>query len=303
MTTLFRSPGRVLLWGALTIGLTACKTSSTPTGNQTTTPVASAMTKVAGDGQTATAGAALMASLAVQVNDQTGAAMANVSVNFSVTAGGGTVSSASATTDASGQASTDWTLGTTAGTQTVRASVTSNAAINQDFTATANPDMPVALTLVGGNMQTGLVNQPLANPIEVMVADQFGNGVSNQPVTFSLPPGTGSLGTTDANTGTDGLASTTWTLGPATGIQTAEATAAGLTGSPIAFTATGTTLSLSSVTPDPLVEGGTATLTGTGFDLTLGNNTVTVDGQSATVTVASTTSLTVTLPTFDCQPA
>ncbi len=220
-----------------------------------------------------------MASLAVQVNDQTGAAMANVSVTFSVTAGAGTITSASVTTDASGQASTDWTLGTTAGTQTVRASVTSNAAINQDFTATASPDMPVALSLVGGNMQTGLVNQPLANPIEVMVADQFGNGVSDQPVTFSLPPGTGSLGTTDANTGTDGLASTTWTLGPATGIQTAEATAAGLTGSPIAFTATGTTLSLSSVTPDPLVEGGTATLTGTGFDLTLAYTATDIPGD------------------------
>ncbi len=302
MTTLFRKHGKVLLWGALTIGITACK-SSTATSTPDPDPVATSMQKVDGDGQTATVAAALGTSLVVQVNDQSGTAMSGVSVNFAVTAGGGTVSSASATTDASGRASTDWTLGNTSGTQTVRASVTSNAAINQDFTATANPDVPVTLTLVGGDMQTGLVSQPLANPIEVKVEDQFGNAVSNQPVTFSVTSGGGSQGTTDANTGLDGVATTTWTLGPSLGTQTAEATAAGLTGSPIMFTATASTLSFTSVTPDPLVEGGTATLTGTGFDLTPGNNTVTVDGQSATVTMAGTTSLTVTLPTFDCQPA
>ena len=261
------------------------------------------MVKVDGDTQTGTVGTALGTSVVVQVNDQNGLAMQGVSVTFSVTSGGGSFSPASSNTNSSGRTSSDWTLDITSGAQVARVSVTSNPSINTDFSATADPDVPAALTLVGGNMQTGLVSQPLSNPIEVKVEDQFGNGVSNQPVTFSITSGTGSQGTTDANTDADGLATTTWTLGPNTGTQTAATTAAGLTGSPITFTATATTLSFSSVTPDPLVEGGTATLTGTGFDLTLGNNAVTVDGVAATVTMASTTSLTVTLPTFDCQPA
>jgi hypothetical protein len=175
------------------------------------------MVKVDGDTQTETVGTALGTSVVVQVNDQNGAAMQGVSVSFSVTSGGGSFSAASSNTNSSGQASSDWTLGNTAGAQVARVSVTSNSSVNTDFSATADADVPVALTLVGGDMQTGLVSQLLANPIEVKVEDQFGNGVSNQPVTFSITSGAGSQGTTDANTDADGLARTTWTLGPARG--------------------------------------------------------------------------------------
>ncbi len=303
MSSLIHAYRTTLLCSAIAFGATACTSKPDPTDTGPPTPTPTSIVKVDGDTQTGTVGTALGTSVVVQVNDQTGAAMQGVSVNFSVTSGGGSFSAASSNTNSSGQASSDWTLGTTSGAQVARVSVTSNSGINTDFSATADPDVPAALTLVGGDMQTGLVSQLLANPIEVKVEDQFGNGVSNQPVTFSITSGGGSQGTTDANTGADGLASTTWTLGPGTGTQTAAATAAGLTDSPIAFTAIATTLSLSSVTPDPLVEGGTATLTGTGFDLTLGNNAVMVDGVAATVTMATTTSLTVTLPTFNCQPA
>ena len=302
MSSLIHAYRTTLLCSALAFGTTACTSKQDPTNTAPPTPTPTSIVKVDGDTQTGTVGTALGTSVVVQVNDQTGAAMQGVSVNFSVTSGG-SFSAASSNTNSSGQASSDWTLGTASGAQVARVSVTSNSSINTDFSATADADVPAALTLVGGDMQTGLVSQPLTNPIEVKVEDQFGNGVSNQPVTFSITSGAGSQGITDANTDADGLARTTWTLGPGTGTQTAEATAAGLTGSPIAFTAIGTTLSLSSVTPDPLVEGGTATLTGTGFDLTPGNNAVTVDGVAATVTMASATSLTVTLPTFNCQPA
>ncbi len=303
MSSLIHVYRTTLLCSALAFGTTACVSKLDPTNTAPPTPTPTAIVKVDGDTQTGTVGTALVTSVVVQVNDQNGAAMQGVSVSFSVTSDGGSFSAASSNTNSSGQASSDWTLGTTSGAQVARVSVTSNSSINTDFSATADPDVPVALTLVGGNMQTGLVSQPMANPIEVKVEDQFGNAVSNQPVTFSITSGAGSQGTTDANTGADGLASTTWTLGPSTGTQTAQATAAGLTGSPITFTATGTTLLLSGVTPDPLIEGATATIGGTGFDLTLGNNTVTIDGQAAIVNGATLSSLTITVPTFDCQPA
>jgi hypothetical protein len=296
-----RTYGVTLLSAALAFGTGACKQSN-PTTTQPPTPTPTSIMKVDGDTQTATVGSALGTSLVVQVNDQNGAAMNGVSVSFAVTAGGGTVSAASANTNASGQASVDWTLGPEAGAQTVRASVTSNTSINTDFSATADPDAPATLALESGDNQTGLVDNPLTNAIEAKVEDQFGNGIVGHSVTFSTPDG-GSIAPTVATTDANGIASAVWTLGPGTGAQTAQADATGLSGSPVTFDAIGTTLFVTSITPDPLVEGGTATVTGTGFDLTAINNTVTVDGQAATVTAATLTALTVTLPTLDCQPA
>jgi hypothetical protein len=60
---------------------------------------------------------------------------------------------------------------------------------------------------------------------------------------------------------------------------------------------------LSAVTPDSLVEGQSATLTGLGFSPLPGDNHVTVDGAAATVTAASATSVTITVPSTQCRPA
>ncbi len=51
-----------------------------------------------------------------------------------------------------------------------------------------------------------------------------------------------------------------------------------------------------SVSPDPLVEGQVAVLTGTNFSANTASNTVTFDNVALLVTAASTTSLTVTIP-------
>lgn len=53
---------------------------------------------------------------------------------------------------------------------------------------------------------------------------------------------------------------------------------------------------IGSISPNPLVPGATATLTGTSFNATPGSNTVLIGGQAATVTGGSPTSLTVTVP-------
>ena len=81
------------------------------------------LTKVCGDDQEGTAGALLAEPLVVSVVDEDGAAMAGVVVSFAVTAGGGTLSSATATTDANGRARTRLTLGSEVGTNTVSATV------------------------------------------------------------------------------------------------------------------------------------------------------------------------------------
>ena len=51
-----------------------------------------------------------------------------------------------------------------------------------------------------------------------------------------------------------------------------------------------------SVSPDPMIEGQTAVLSGSNFSANTASNTVTIDDVSLLVTAASTTSLTVTLP-------
>ena len=81
------------------------------------------LTKISGDEQQGPAGTALAAPVVVSVLDQNGSAFAGVVVTFSVTAGGGTLSSITVTTDANGRARTTLTLGPEPGTNTVTATV------------------------------------------------------------------------------------------------------------------------------------------------------------------------------------
>ena len=81
------------------------------------------LTKVSGDGQEGTVSTALAKPFVVSVLDQEGSALAGAVVRFSVTAGGGTLSATTATTNASGQARSTLTLGSDPGTNTVTATV------------------------------------------------------------------------------------------------------------------------------------------------------------------------------------
>jgi hypothetical protein len=86
-----------------------------------------------GGGQTGAVGSPLAAPLVVTVNDSHGGVVAGVPVTFEVASGGGTVSPASAVTDASGQAQTTLTVGA-AGPITVQASAVDLAPVG--FVAT-----------------------------------------------------------------------------------------------------------------------------------------------------------------------
>ena len=96
-------------------------------GEGTITAVEQAMphtlTIVSGDEQEGTVGKLLAKPFVVSVLDQNGAAFAGAVVTFSVTAGGGTLSPTTATTDANGQARSTLTLGSDPGTNTVTATV------------------------------------------------------------------------------------------------------------------------------------------------------------------------------------
>ena len=92
--------------------------------------------KISGDNQQSTAGATLAQPFVVEVRDGDSAAFAGVPVTFVVTAGGGTLSATSTTTDANGRTQSTLTLGNTGGTNTVTVSA-QGASQTAIFTATA----------------------------------------------------------------------------------------------------------------------------------------------------------------------
>jgi adhesin/invasin len=96
------------------------------------------------------------------------------------------------------------------------------------------PPPTTAIGEVGGNDQSGRVAQTLANPIQVEVTED-GTPVAGATVAWSTTGG--SLDPTSSTTDVDGLASSSWTLGTTSGPQTAQATLAGASGSPVTFNA------------------------------------------------------------------
>lgn len=112
-----------------------------------------------GAGQSAAPGATLPTMLRVRVT-QGGSPVQGQQVTWSVTAGGGSVDPAQSTTDASGHASTEWTLGPNAGQNTVQASAAGVTGSPITFNATA------------------VVPTPAPSAVSVSVEDFFFNPTS-----------------------------------------------------------------------------------------------------------------------------
>jgi hypothetical protein len=249
-------------------------------------------------------GQALASDVVVRVDDQNGAAMANQAVAFAVTSGGGSVDPFADTTDASGNASASWTMGTAAGAQQLRATVSTASGLNTLVDATATADVADSVDVAHGDNQVGIVSAALFDSVVVKVFDQYGNAVPDHGVTFAVGSGgTGSVNPTNTMTDAAGEAWTRWTLGPEIAVQTLDVNAGGIKNDPLSFSAQGTNLTITQIAPDPIVEGQSATITGTGFSATPADNTVLVEGIAGTVTASTTTSITFTVPTFDCLPA
>ena len=108
---------------------------------ETITPAApAALTLVSGNGQSGNATVALPLPLVVHVADAFGNAVPGVVVAFTPSAGGGTVDSVTATTNATGNASSGtWTLGAVAGTDSVTATTAAIPAASVVFTAVGTP--------------------------------------------------------------------------------------------------------------------------------------------------------------------
>lgn len=199
-----------------------------------------AVAAVAGNDQHGVVARPLADPLVVRVTDTRDRPVVGQEVSFAVTSGdGASVEPASAVTDQAGEASAIWTLGTAAGQHAVVARVVGggpSAGLEVAFTAIAGPGPAASLAPVRGDGQAGSAGSPLADSLVVAVADAFGNPVPDHPVAWRA--GAGGVTASVVPTGADGRSAVGWTLGPAAGPQTATASAEGLTGSPITFTAT-----------------------------------------------------------------
>ena len=192
------------------------------------------ITKASGDAQTGNAGAALQNPLVVRITGTNGLPQAGTVVTFSVTAGGGTISPATATTNASGLASTSLTLGPGAGSNTVSASATGIGSVG--FSATAT--VVATITKVSGDGQSANPATTLPNPLVIRVTGTNGLPQADTAVTFSISGGGGTISPLSATTDASGLASTSLTLGSAAGTNTVNAAATGIES--VTFNATAT---------------------------------------------------------------
>ena len=236
----FTNPAGVLAVDFWTLGPTAGTNTLTatvtglPSVTFTATGVAgpaAVMKASAGDSQSATVGTAVAIRPAVQVTDVNGNPVAGVTVAFT-DSGGGSVTGALQTTNASGVAAVgNWTLDTIAGASRLFASSTGLPPVVFQATGTAGP--PTSIAKQAGDSQVGvlgtLLGRTLVTPPAVRLKDGYGNPVPNANVTFAVASGGGTISGGAATSDADGMAAVgSWIVGSTVGANTLTATVAGL---------------------------------------------------------------------------
>ena len=176
------------------------------------------LVKISGGNQKGSRSAPLPNPFVVEVRDKYRSALEGVPVTFTVTAGGGTLSTQSTTTDANGRAESTLTLGPNPGTNTVSVSA---ARIQQTVTFNAEGiRTPTTLLKISGDTQKGVSGTALANPFVVEVRDTNGDAFEGVKVTFTVTKGGGTLSGTSTMTDPNGRAESTLSLGFEAGTNT-----------------------------------------------------------------------------------
>lgn len=161
------------------VAMTACSDSAT------TAPVADSPARlvvVSGNGQTLTVAGAASDTLGVAVFSSNGAALAGVTVTWSVSAGEGALSATSTTTDAQGIARTTLRAGKKAGTLTITATAAGSA--GADFIENVTPDAPMSIGAMSMVSDTVDAGEEFIGVVQVV--DQYGNNVPDAVLSVSL---------------------------------------------------------------------------------------------------------------------
>jgi adhesin/invasin len=184
------------------------------------------------NGQTGTAGEQLANPISVHVTDQNSNALAGVSVAWAVVGAGGSVSTASSLTNANGDATVLWTLGTAVGLDSLTASIATGASVTITATATAAGS---TIAKISGDNQSVTAGTNSA-PMVVKVSNANGTGIAGATVNWTVVNG-GALSAPSSTTDANGLASVVLATSAAPG--TATVTATGPNGA-VQFSVTGT---------------------------------------------------------------
>lgn len=296
-----------LIPGTAIVTATSEKKSGTITVTVVPGPAAH-MLRVTSETVNGAAGVALESQPAVKVTDAFGNAISGFSVTFAVASGGGSVTGGAATTSVNGFASPSvWTLGTTAGSNTLSATGPGLPESPIIFTAIGNPGAAAVIAAVSETSQAGTAGGLVTALPSVKVTDSFGNSIAGITVAFTPASGSGSVSGGNATTNSSGIATVGgWRLAPIPGTQTLQAVLAGVSGSPVTFTAAAaapvassmvilagnsqTAVTLSAVLVNPAVRitdpagvpvpgfAVTFAVTGGGGTITGGNATTNADG-------------------------
>lgn len=190
--------------------------------------------------QSTQVGTPFATALQVEVTDTFNNPVPNVIVRFLAPASGASTTPTfrfSEATVANGEASFPAGANTVAGSYIVTASVDP---LSTQFNLTNTPAPAANIAAQNGPDFDGTAGLALAMPPAVVVTDGFGNPIAGVAVTFATGDNSGSI--TDENPLTDSTGTATagsWTLAADPGTNTLQASAAGLTGSPVQFSAVG----------------------------------------------------------------
>ena len=221
-------------------GATGSPVTFSATATAAPVPVIAMTPTASGNGQTATVATALANPLRVLVT-LSGAVQQGVTVGWAAVGTGASVNPTTSMTDATGIATTTWTLGHVSGAQSATATLAGATGSPVTFAATATPGAATQLLLSSGNNQSALVNRAFANALAVLVGDQFANGVPGDSVSWLVTSGPATISPAKSASNAAGLAQASLTAGATAGSVTVTATSGTLTGSPVTFNATVTT--------------------------------------------------------------
>ena len=232
-------------------GASGSPVTFTATATALPVPLIAKTASNSGDAQNGTVGNPLANPLRVLVT-LSGSAQVGTTVTWATAGTGAAVNPLTSVTDASGIATTTWTLNQTAGAQSATATLAGATGSPVQFTATAAPRAAAFLTLASGDAQSAVIGSPFANPLKVKAADQFGNGVSGETVTWAVATGSATVAPGSSSTDASGIAQASLTAGASAGPATVTATSGILSGSPVTFNATvATAPTTASVTVGP----------------------------------------------------
>ncbi|HMJ18609.1 MAG TPA: IPT/TIG domain-containing protein, partial [Gemmatimonadaceae bacterium] len=227
--------------------------------------------------------------LSVTVRDTKGAVMSGQSITYTTSA------PSIATVSNQGVVSAPGPVGA--------ADITASAGgVSASLSLTVVPGASASVTRTSADPANVSAGAPAGDSVRFVVKDAFGNPRANEVVLFAVAAGNGQVSPAVAQTDAQGRVATRFRTGITVGPNTVTATVNGVAPASLALTTVASSVSITSVTPSPMVPGAAVTINGSGFSATSTEDVVTVDGLTATITTASSTQITFVAPASPCAP-